>query len=820
MANKGYLEGRIKAQSKNLLGADLRVSSRFPISETTIGKIENYLKQELIERRTQVSLLSMVSFRYQSEDKSQLVQIKWTESGYPFYGSFKIAGEENKTVFTSDDQVVWIDQSFAELQQLKVGDTISTGGVDFRIAKIVEDDSTRSFGFFNFYPTFYIAKKHLEKTNLVRQGSTAFYNFFYKLNQEEEDLELKKELQELIADSSIRVSLPSDSGNRSTRVFQMLNEYLGLIGIIILFLGGMGALYTSKNFVRKKIFDFGVFRVYGLSKNRLYSYFIFVHLLFALSAFVVSSTFITLVSLLVAKMNILDLKFLFSADIMWGVVLTILTILFLTSLLFSLPTIIQLMKFPLSKLLDEFQENSSESKKFNFLYYGPLFIFFCILSIVISNSVKIGGLFFVATIAFILLFLSVFYLVFNFGVKGRLKWQEKSGKTTFWEFYWLRSFLRFKANRLQFVLLLTLSAAMMNLIFFIEASFLTQIGTNQDKPQYFLFDIQEDQVESLKSRLEKEKIPLLGLSPMVRGRFVSIAGKSVSDIIGEESAFETRDDEQSKRFLNRGINMSYRSGVGTHERISSGSPLPERWEGLSGVPVSLEKRYARRLGVNLGDKLVFDVMGIEVETIVTNFREVDWISFYPNFFIQFPNGVLEEAPQTYLAVLNSLDTEVARQFIQGMAKDFPNVPVINLEHILEKVMKIFTFVSLSLKVMSLLCFLVSIFVILNLVYEKVLLEVRDFSLLKILGVSASRINFIIFGELVFLLLLCFSLALVGSGLFNFLINKFVFYTGYFSIPWILLPVNLIMISLVLIAVGLLVFMIFKHRGVKENLFLS
>jgi predicted lysophospholipase L1 biosynthesis ABC-type transport system permease subunit len=50
---------------------------------------------------------------------------------------------------------------------------------------------------------------------------------------------------------------------------------------------------------------------------------------------------------------------------------------------------------------------------------------------------------------------------------------------------------------------------------------------------------------------------------------------------------------------------------------------------------------AENLKVGLGDELSFEIQGVPMATRVASIREVDWQRVQPNFFVVFPEGVLE-----------------------------------------------------------------------------------------------------------------------------------------------------------------------------------
>ena len=110
----------------------------------------------------------------------------------------------------------------------------------------------------------------------------------------------------------------------------------------------------------------------------------------------------------------------------------------------------------------------------------------------------------------------------------------------------------------------------MNLLPVIEKSINAEISgaKAENIPEYFLFDIQEEQVKDLQDIANQADIELLSLSPMIRARLIKINGEEVK--VSKKSAL-TREEQRSQQFQNRGVNLSYRPGPGEGEEIIEGA---------------------------------------------------------------------------------------------------------------------------------------------------------------------------------------------------------------------------------------------------------
>ncbi len=58
--------------------------------------------------------------------------------------------------------------------------------------------------------------------------------------------------------------------------------------------------------------------------------------------------------------------------------------------------------------------------------------------------------------------------------------------------------------------------------------------------------------------------------------------------------------------------------------------------------------FRESLPLKLGDKLTFDIAGETIEATISSFRDVQWDSMQPNFFLMFAPGLLDGAAGTWM----------------------------------------------------------------------------------------------------------------------------------------------------------------------------
>ena len=197
-----------------------------------------------------------------------------------------------------------------------------------------------------------------------------------------------------------------------------------------------------------------------------------------------------------------------------------------------------------------------------------------------------------------------------------------------------------------------------------------------DAPNHFAFNIFPEDIEAF-SELVNEQATLQPLYPVVLARLTAVNG--------EPLAVNEQND------TNRELNLTWASTLPDDNRIVAGTWPPV------GDGVSIEADYARRLGVELGDRLHFQGGTGEFVTTVTSLRTVVWESFSPNFYLIFSAEQLAAMPATYLTSFH-LEGD-GRTLLRTLIERFPATTLIEVDAILERLELVLRQVSLAVEMM-------------------------------------------------------------------------------------------------------------------------
>jgi putative ABC transport system permease protein len=134
---------------------------------------------------------------------------------------------------------------------------------------------------------------------------------------------------------------------------------------------------------------------------------------------------------------------------------------------------------------------------------------------------------------------------------------------------------------------------------------------------------------------------------------------------------------------------------------------------------------------------------------VANLREVDWQRVRPNFFVVFPEGVLETAPQFYVIAARAESAQAGARLQREVVERFGNVSVIDLTLILNTVNAILARVSYGIRFIALFTVLTGFMVLAGAILSTRGQRIKESILLRTLGAPRSQIVTGVIAEYIF-----------------------------------------------------------------------
>jgi putative ABC transport system permease protein len=294
----------------------------------------------------------------------------------------------------------------------------------------------------------------------------------------------------------------------------------------------------------------------------------------------------------------------------------------------------------------------------------------------------------------------------------------------------------------------------------------------EGSPNRFLINIQAHEVAEIESLLAERGRPDVGLYPIVRGRLVAVNDRRIDP--------NDYTQERTRRVVERDFHLSWAADPRSDNRIVAG-----RWWTAAehDAPLlSVEEGLAEQLDIALGDELRFWVAGEEFVATVASLREVDWVSFKPNFFVMAPPQLLADYPVTYITSFY-LPAEEASVLAELVAR-FPSATVLDVDAIMTRVRDIVGSASQAVQYVFLFTLLAGLAVLFAAIQATQNERRQEGALLRTLGASRRQLQVGTLSEFVTLGVVAGLVGALAASLIGYVVAEHVFEIGYRFNPWV------------------------------------
>jgi putative ABC transport system permease protein len=716
------LNDEVNNQAATLLGADLEISSNQPATPA----INNLLDSLGNNRSEERNFASMVLFT--KNNGTRLVQVRALEGAFPYYGSLETVPALAGVSFR-DKQEALVDETLMLQYNAKVSDSIKVGDLNFAIAgKLLNAPGQTGFSS-SIAPIVYIPLQYLNQTGLIQKGSRISYHYYYKFSPQADVQKLMDGMRQRLEVNDLNYETVARQKEDTGRSFSDLTRFLSLVGFIALLLGCTGVASAVHVYVKEKVDSIAILRCLGVRASQA----VFIYLIQIIGIGCIGAVTGAALGVVIQQFLPFILKdFLpvhISTAISWIAVLQGIALGIIISVLFALLPLLSIRKIsPLNALRVSYEPQRTEGDPLKWLVYLLIVIFVYAFTYVQMHNWK-QALSFTAGIAGSLLILTA--------IARSLMWAVRRFFPSSWNYLWRQGLANlYRPNNQTTILIIAigLGTALICTLFFVQSILIQRVelsaGANQ--PNIVLFDIQTKQVEGVTTLARQYGLPVKETIPIVNMRLEQVNGTNAADAVKDSTS------PFSRHLFNREYRVTYRDSLTSSEKITEG-----KWEGVAdstGLPaISIEQNYAKRNNVKIGDTLLFNVQGAEMETIVGSFREIDWRGIRTNFLVVFPKGLLETAPQFHVLLSRVPSQQVSAQFQQAMVHQYPNVSIIDLGlvlHILDDLMSKIGFV---IRFMAGFSIITGIVVLIASVLISKYQRMKESVLLRTLGASRKQV---------------------------------------------------------------------------------
>jgi putative ABC transport system permease protein len=731
----------VREQARALLGGDVSISTRQQTYPEPIIHALDSLKREGIGL-AQVSTFASMAL-VQRTGGTRLSQVRAVTPDYPFYGEIVTSPAGEWSRLQSGHRAL-VDPTLLVALDAHVGDTLTLGFAKFVIAgTLVNVPGDVAVTAAAMGPRIYIPERYIKDTGLLRFGSRVEHEAVFKLPPTVPLQRFIFRLRPRLDAAGIRLRTPSQTEFNLTESIEQLRNFLGVIGLVALLLGGIGVASGVNAFVMRKIDTVAILRCLGATSRQVLA----IYLLQAAVMGLIGAAFGALlgVGLQFGLPNVLtdflpvDVKVTAEPTAVGMGLLVGLWV----ALAFALRPLVALRNVsPLQTLRRE-----SDAEALRGARIDPVRILVAlgiVLSIVGLGVARADdpreGLGFSAAIG---IAVGVLFLAAT-----AMSDLAKRLVRPSWPFVLrqgVASLYRPGNQTRAVVLALGFGVFLMATVYQVQRNLLRTVNVKLDasRANVVFFDVQEDQDAPLDSLIRAQGFNVVQRTPIVPMKIAAINGVTSAQMAADTARGRRR---RAGWALRREFRSTFRDTLVASEKVTSGRFHTGGSPAASIPEVSVDRGVADDMRLTLGDTITWDVQGVRVPTRVTSFREVNWTRFEPNFFVVFERRALQDAPRQYVLLADVRGPTAVPRLQRDVVSRFPNVSSLDLTLIQQTVGRVLDRVTTAIRFMAGLSLALGIPVLFSAVSATRRERLREGVLLKVLGATRRQVGRIMLSE--------------------------------------------------------------------------
>ena len=721
-----------------------------------------------------VDTTTMVRVPGEGRVRTKVVELRGVQSAFPFYGRFELGSGETYSYELLRDHGALVGPELLTQLDLEVGERIAVGDIEFTIRDVIVSEPGRQLGGFSFGPRVLVAFGAVEETGLLTFASRANRQLLLQVPDEAGVDPLVERLEEDLREAFVRVGSYRQTESRIERNLGRTENYLSLLGFVVVILGGIGVWSVTRVFVQQRLRTVAVLRCLGATTGRVIAIYVLQVAALGLGGSLLGVG-VAQVALWLVPDGLTDQAATaaglgtMSMALTGSAVLQGLAVGVLVSLLFAVVPLLDIRHAKPLLLLR--QGAASERRGIDWLQSAVVAVVGVALVLVAgwqASSLEVG-LYVVGGFTVVAAALHLIGRALTLAIQPL--------QTSNW--FPLRHAvlnLTRPGNQTRVILLsVGLGSFFIIGVQVLQSNLLNNFALElrDDSPDMFLIDIQEDQVAGLRATLERSAETTPQLLPVLRARVTGVEGKTVQI----NSVGEVR-----RARLGREYTVTYRSRLEENERIVAG----EFWsEEPASVPeVSIEEGLQTDRGLSVGDLVRFDVLGRPIEARVTSVRAVDWDdSRSGGFMFVFRPGSLEGAPHSYVAFMKGPSDREARARLQrDLAEEYANVSVIDGLEVIRTVRRVLDYVTMTISVVGGIALFSGTLILVGAVAMTKFQRLYESAILKTLGANTRLLTTMLALEYGVLGALAGAVGSVGALGLSWVLTRQVFEVAWFASP--------------------------------------
>ena len=772
-------------EARATIAADVLIQSNRPWTPAIRADLEQRLAAAPVQARSESIETATMVRAENGAAVARMVELRGVQAGYPFYGALVLQNGEPYSHALLEHAGALVRPDLLAQLSVKVGDRILLGGQPFTVRGVIEQEPGRRVGGFSLGSRVLVDLADLERTGLLAFGSRANYQLLLKVRDDGVD-RLTRDVREGFRDRFVSARSYRSTEDQIGESLQRAENFLSLVGFIMVVLGGIGVWSVTRVFVRQKIRSVAILKCLGASTAQVLATYVLQVALMAIAGSLIG------VGLAAAAIRAIPASLTESfGGLPYGLtvsaVLQGLTVGLLVSVLFALVPLLDVRRIkplllirgadgPITASPGSTARGMAERmRRIDWLQVAVAATVGGALIGVASwqagswragAAVSIG---FGAVAA--VLYSAAFVLVRVVMPLASAPWFPLRHAVIS---------LRRPGNQTRVILLAVgLGSFFVLGIRALQSNLISEftVGVDRRGADMFVIDVQRDQAEGVEALLRERQDP--GASP---ARLVPVLRARVTAVRGRDVNLENFSDVRGRGSLAREYVITYRDHLESNERITEGT----FWQG--GGPqadpplaeVSIEEGIHERFNIQVGDEMRFDVLGRTLAARVTSIRHVEWGDARSGgFMFVFRPGALAQAPHTFIGFLKGPDDSTARARLQyDLVARYPNISAIDGREIIARIQKVIDNAVLGISVVGGIALLSGVLILIGAVAMTKFQRVYESAILRTLGASTRLLTITLALEYCALGLLAGTIGAAGALGLSWGVTRHVL-----DIPW-------------------------------------
>ena len=774
-------------EARSLISADVQLGANNKFNAEAQAVIEKYRHSPLVLDTTEVlETATMLRPVANQNATPKLSELKAVREEFPFYGEMKLKDGVRYSHALLKGQGALSTPSLLALFDLKVGDQIRLGNLAFTIRGVIEAEPGNTLNSFSLGPRVFVDYADAEGAGLLGFGSRARYRILFRTRDGAAETLRQQIRDDLRSQPTITVRSYRDTENRLSESLMQVENFMSLIGLVILVLGGIGISSVTRVFIQQKMKTIAILKCLGGDNRRVLGSYLVQVMLLGLFGSLLGILLARITAYVVPKYFADRLPTNIEFGLTWQATLQGLLIGILIALLFSVLPLLQIRRIKPSLVLRNEASVNPKTGSWWRIEWRTIDWLRVVTAIVVTlglialagwqaGSLKIGLIFLagLAATALILNLAATLLVKSLRQIRHIPSFSVRQGVNSLWR----------PGNQTKVILLAVgLGAFFIIAVRLLQANLINEfnVGFNNGAEDMYLIDIQKDQREMLAELVSSKTGTTPKLVPVLRTRIAQINNQPVSLDHSNQNQ-ENKNRRRDNGMVEREFTVTYRERLEDNEKVIAGKfwePTP-----TDQPEISIDEIISETLKVGLGDTVTFDLLGARIPAKITSIRQVDWRNSRLGFFIVFRPGTLENSPQNFVTAIKGPPQGEARsQFQRELVNRFPNISVIDVLDIIAAVRKVVDNITTIVTFVGGFIFLSGLLILIGSIAMTKYHRLYEAAILKTLGARKKLIITITLVEYAVLGLLAGLIGSLAAIALTWAISKYAL-----EIPWSFTP---------------------------------